>query len=166
MYAADHDGTYPRGESNSNDALAQLLPVYIDMEKIFYCPNSPFCAADPPDEVFAQENRPSDSTLEAGENHFAYVSGYHDTEKMNYPILADGFTAEGNTYDEQHIGWDRGHAFVVYLDGSAVPETIRKEGKRGEVRGKGRKSNENLFKAGTLGPGVVLNPLKPSSVDE
>ncbi|MEM7385972.1 MAG: hypothetical protein AAF514_13610 [Verrucomicrobiota bacterium] len=162
LYADDHDGVYPQGKTSSNEALAQLFPEYIDEEKIFHIPKSLFCRPDPPDEEIGQNEGGSGSALEAGENHFAYVSGYKNTDRSTYPLLADGFTAEGNTYDEQHIWWKVDKAVVVYLDGSVKPEIIKKTGERGEVRGK--KSKQNLFKAGTLGPGVILNPLRKNAL--
>ncbi|MEM7385737.1 MAG: type II secretion system protein [Verrucomicrobiota bacterium] len=165
LYAADYSGAYPRAEESSNEAFAQLFPTYIDQEKIFHLPNSIFCLPAPPDEDFGQDDggndEVSESALEPGENHFAYVSGFSDTDKSTYPILADGFTAEGNTYDEQHVWWNVDKAVVVYLDGSAAPELLRKSGERGEVKGKGKKSKQNLFTEGSLGRGVILNPVKP-----
>ncbi|MEM7385974.1 MAG: hypothetical protein AAF514_13620, partial [Verrucomicrobiota bacterium] len=130
LYAEDHDGAYPLGNTSSNEALVQLFPDYIDREKLFYLPSSIFCLRNPPDEEINQNERGKHSALEAGECHFAYVSGYNSSDKITYPILADGFTAAGNTYDEKHVWWkrDKARAVVVYLDGSGAPEILRKSG--------------------------------------
>ncbi|MEM7385736.1 MAG: type II secretion system protein [Verrucomicrobiota bacterium] len=165
LYAADHSGAYPRGEESSNEALRQLFPTYLDQERIFHNPSSFFCRPDPPDEEIGQDesgsNRISELALEPGECHYAYVSGYSSTDKSTYPILADGFTAEGQAYDENHPWWNVGKAVVVYLDGSTVPELLRKSDGRGEIKGRGKKSDQNLFAPGSLGRGVVLNPERP-----
>ncbi|MEM7387893.1 MAG: hypothetical protein AAF514_23405 [Verrucomicrobiota bacterium] len=162
LYAEDHGGAYPRGKTSSNEALRPLFPEYIDRERMFYLRDNFFCRPDPPDEVFGKnEGENGSTTLEAGECHFAYVSGLSNSDPSTHPVLADGFTAEANAYDSNHVWWTIDKVVVHYLDGSAVLEVLQKEVERGEVKGKGENSNQNLFSKELLGPGVVLNPLKP-----
>ncbi len=119
-YSMDYAGLFPEaqeGEDNSNAALRQLFPYSCDSEKIFYVKSDRFFCdpVNPPDEKYL----PNDLALEAGENHWAYVSGLTDSSKGSTPVLADGFTDGIGRYNEHHVWIKSNKAIIGFRDGSA-----------------------------------------------
>ena len=118
LYSGDYGGLYPEGTGSSNEALRELFDGTCDVEKIFYLQSDRmFCTPkQAPDEEFDDDN-----ALEAGENHWAYVSGLTDSNKGATPVLADGFTSgEIGMYEERSHVWAKlDKAIVGFLDGSA-----------------------------------------------
>ena len=125
MYSGEYGGLYPEGTGSSNAALRELFPDECDSEKIFYLQGDRiFCdPKTPPDELFGEANgEPNGQALEAGENHWAYVSGLTDSNKGSTPVLADGFTGDGiGVYHEiNHVWAQPNKAIIGFLDGSTV----------------------------------------------
>lgn len=138
LYAADNNGNYPsytlsNGRptttpiSDSNAAFAQLFPVYVQDEEIFWLSKSGFCNAAPPDEVTdpAGTDAPQE-TLKVGENGWAYVLALDDTSSPALPLITTGFSdAQSHTYtaDPTQPGglWNGHTAIVVREDNSATP---------------------------------------------
>ncbi len=164
LYAADSGGSYPEGEGTSNDAFRKLFPEYSEQEEPFFLVQDKyFCRGAGADENIGDPDSDDESTtspeaLKPGENHWAYVTGLLDTDNVNTPIIADGFTGGNNTYDENHAWWKAKKALLIKLDGSQRREKIYKSG---EVRVPDKNRNTNMFAASELGRGLVLNPAKP-----
>lgn len=95
LYAQDHEGKFPEGVHSSNEAFRQLFRGrYLEIEKPFHVPGSAWHAASPggrgpDDDLGAALNFAQ--CLEAGENHWAYVSGLTQTDSSKLPIIVDGF---------------------------------------------------------------------------
>ncbi len=155
LYSGDSGGLYPEGTGDSNMALSQLFPDYSDTEKIFYLQGDRvFCdPKSPPDEDYTEGR-----ALEAGENHWAYVSGLTDNSKTSTPILADGFTNGIGSYDERNHVWAQPNkAIIGFRDGSATAMKL------GEDRTPKAPSGDNLFEIPDIVEDdlvEVLNPLK------
>ena len=163
QYASDHDGEFPIGEHDSNEALRQLIPRYVEDEKPFYVAGSAWHTApqhgelgpgpdnligDPPDYPRA---------LEEGENHWAYVSGLNNHSDERLPLLADGFSYIVGTYathpSRRGGVWRGSKAIVTYADGSTRSEFI--DPKTLRVLKNGR----DLFDPASIPPGTkILNP--------
>jgi len=157
LYSGDYGGLYPEGTGSSNEALAELFPDTCDVEKIFYLQSDRmFCnPKQAPDEKFED-----DDALEAGENHWAYVSGLTDSNKGATPVLADGFTTGeiGRYEDKSHVWTKLNKAIVGFLDGSASAIKLTKEGTVPAPDG-----SDNLFEMEDIVDDEnieVLNPLK------
>ncbi len=129
LYSGDYGGLYPEGTGNSNVALRQLFPDSCNVEKIFYIQGDrTFCdPTTPPDEQYGEANgEMNGQALEAGENHWAYVSGLTDSNKPSTPVLADGFTdGIGRYEDKNHVWAQPNKAIVGFLDGSASALKLR-----------------------------------------
>jgi prepilin-type N-terminal cleavage/methylation domain-containing protein len=141
LFASDHDGNYPSyvvdangvaanppvNVASSNDAFCQLFPTYIKSEAIFYVGGSAWCNQNAPDE---QQDAtlvvPSVLTRATGENEWLLVLRLNDTFNPSCPLIADGFTAGGessHTYikDQSAKGgvWKGLNAIVIRADGSS-----------------------------------------------
>ena len=166
LYSGDFGGLYPEGTGSANAALGELFPDTCDVEKIFYLQGDRmFC--DPkkgPDEKFED-----DDALEAGENHWAYVSGLTDSNRGATPVLADGFTSGeiGRYEDKSHVWSKLNKAVVGFLDGSASAIKLTKNFTVPAPDG-----SEDMFKMAEIVEDEnieVLNPLerkRASSSDE
>lgn len=163
LYSGDYGGLYPEGTGSSNFALRQLFPDHCDSEKIFYIQGDRvFCdPTSPPDEDIGEANGEMNGrALEAGENHWAYVSGLTDGNKGSTPVLADGFTGGGiGVYDDKNHVWSQPNkAIVGFLDGSASALKLRNGEPQAPAGG-------NYFEIPDLVDDEnveVLNPLKRS----
>ena len=136
LYAGDNDGAFPskvRSDddtltdadiTNANQAFRQLIPNYINQEKIFYVGKSKFTPKQP------DENMASGQKLKAGENHFAYVMNLTDTSNSAFPLVADGFAAVGadpawtSVETEKGGVWKGKKAIVLRVDQSAEIVTL------------------------------------------
>jgi prepilin-type N-terminal cleavage/methylation domain-containing protein len=119
LYSGDYGGLYPEGTGSSNEALRELFDGTCDVEKIFYLQSDRmFCN---PKQAPDEEYEDGDNALDAGENHWAYVSGLTDSNKGATPVLADGFTSGeiGMYEDKSHVWAKLDKAIVGFLDGSA-----------------------------------------------
>ena len=123
MFSNDNDGAYPQKKNayeeeivTSNDAFRSLIPAYLDNEKVFTATGSVTGGkADNKMDTPAQ-------MLEAGENHWAYISGLNSGSNSNWPIIVD-HTAGSGLYSnkENTVGgtWVGTKAVVIFTDGSA-----------------------------------------------
>ncbi|MFT5189848.1 MAG: prepilin-type N-terminal cleavage/methylation domain-containing protein [Verrucomicrobiales bacterium] len=160
MYSGEYGGLYPEATGSSNAAFRQLFPDECDSEKIFYIQGDrTFC--DPksaPDEEYGEKDgEDTGQALEAGENHWAYVSGLTDSNKGSTPVVADGFTGDGFAYDDKNHVWAQPNkAIVGFLDGSTVAIKL----KNGEIIAP---NGGNYFEIEAIKEDEnveVLNPLK------
>jgi prepilin-type N-terminal cleavage/methylation domain-containing protein len=131
-HAMDAGGIFPQGRNQygeeittSNDAFRDLVPDYLEDERIFAVSGSRWGAR--------ADNRfeSSSEILEPGENHFAYVSGLSDSSRNWWPLVVDGTTGSGvYTREEGQRGgrWKGKRAIVVFVDGSASATKLRGEG--------------------------------------
>ncbi len=123
LYAGDNDGLFPNGAATvSNPIFALLIPTYIPTEKIFYLAKSAW-TPQPPDDMHSD----AATTLEGGENNFAYVNKLTDTSNPSFPIVADGFTSGAvgvYTSDQTLRGgvWKGLKAIVIRCDTSGAVE--------------------------------------------
>jgi hypothetical protein len=126
MYATDHEGRFPEGFANSNEAYRKLFPEYLEEEKHFYVPPSAWHAAAPDHKTDNDIGTPPtyEKALQRGENHWTYVSGLGAKSDAHLPLIADGFV-EGSpgtyTNDPPKKGgvWKGAKAIVVFVSGSA-----------------------------------------------
>lgn len=133
-YATDNDGMFPSFDeeseepfADSNEAFRTLVPYYIDSEQIFTQGRSAWGKT--ADNRFEE---PEDR-LEAGENHYAYISGLTDTSRTGWPLVVDGTDGSGNYSSE--VGekggcWEGRKAIMACVGGSA--SAIRLEGDKDE----------------------------------
>ncbi|MEA3213443.1 MAG: type pilus assembly protein PilA [Chthoniobacter sp.] len=129
LYSNDHEGAYPGGKDDkgdailtANDAFRTLIPTYLDTESVFFVGGS---KAGP-----LADNRigsPSE-ILEAGENHWAYVSGLSGTSNSSWPVIVDHTDGSGYyTEKENTLGgtWKGTKAVVIRTDGSgSMPKLL------------------------------------------
>ncbi len=123
LFAGDNSGAYPgsgiedNAIENSNEAFRELIPGYVDSEKIFHYKVVPWAAG--PD-----EDTSDGKVLEAGENMWAFVTNLTDTSKSTAPLMMDATATEGSaewdTEDETAIGgvWKGTKAIVIFNDQS------------------------------------------------
>jgi len=142
LFAGDHDGKFPANlldsegkltstePTNSNDALAQLIPDYMPDEKIFWMPEDKYyCSPTEPDgRIDPTGTIPRKLTLAAGENHWAYVTHLSETSKPQLPLIADS-TLPGTTKYSPTKGtaggtWLGRKAIVIRVDGSGAIERV------------------------------------------
>jgi hypothetical protein len=126
LYAADHEGRFPEGLTNANEAYRKLIPDYIQEEKPFYVYPSAWHAAAPGQKPDNEIGLPPkyNQALERGENHWAYVSGLRDTSDSHLPLIADGFVeGDPGTYTDDPAKkggvWKGKKAIVVLVSGAA-----------------------------------------------
>lgn len=146
LFSIDYEGSFPTGRaadvgagdsgagegSTSTEAFDELIPDYIDTEKIFFTPGqAPSSGKRIPNE---------DNNLSVAENCFAYVIGLSTTSSGRIPLVADWFTAGGSSYDDTHVWWEMGNAIVGRCDGSIKTEKVTKKG-GGYVLGDDKQSN-------------------------
>jgi prepilin-type N-terminal cleavage/methylation domain-containing protein len=133
-FAQDSEGTFPTIDASgnpyatSNEAFRELLPDYIDSERIFAVKRSAWGSA-----VDGKIDEPEDR-LRAGENHFAYISGLLDTSRSDWPLVVDGTNGSGKyttKLGEKGGCWEGRKGIVITVGGSA--HLIKMEGE-GEER--------------------------------
>ena len=132
-YAADNEGAYPLAfdpdtdeeYSNSNEVFRQLIPDYLDTERVFSVAQSVWGPrAD--GRIDEEEER-----LEEGENHWAYIAGLTDTSRSDWPLVVDGTDGSGKYSSEPNTKggtWEGRKAIVVRVGGSA--ETVKLRGEK------------------------------------
>lgn len=136
LSAMDNNGNFPsyqldtnlkpdttKAVSTSNDALAQLIPDYVQSEDIFFVQGSAFTKFAPDNKVDNPMAATPTESLKAGENHWAYVTQLTETSNSAFPLLADGFASESThtyTADKTQKGgvWEAKKAVIVRVDGS------------------------------------------------
>jgi len=120
------DTTKPfTASDNSNTALAQLFPDYLQNEQIFCTPGSQFTLVTADNKIDNPQQATPVETLKAGENTWAYVTGLTQTSNALFPLLADGFLDSGaHTYssDKSKKGgvWEGKKAIILRVDCSAT----------------------------------------------
>ena len=159
MYSSDHNGEFPTGDRDANEALRKLIPKYVEDERPFYVAGSAWHNAAPEKKPDNDLGSPPTyaKALETGENHWAYVSGLTDKSPFDVPLLADGFSDEIGSYTHRPAEpggvWRGKKAIVTFADGTVKSLAPTSGTLRVEVNGKDLFSPENLPK-GTK----VLNP--------
>ncbi len=135
-WANDNDGLFPVGEdeeeneiATSNDAFRLLIPDYIDTERVFA--NGRSARGRVADNRFEE----LEDTLEAGENHYAYVAGLTHTSRSNWPLVVDGTNGSGGYVKEQGSKggcWEGRKAIVAFVGGnvSAIKLKGERDGER------------------------------------
>jgi len=124
MYAGDHDGRFPDGVRDANEAYSKLLELgYLPNKDTFHVHGSAWTPERLP------RNDPEKKSLKAGQNHFAYVPKLSDTANPAFPLVVDGFVERRPgvyTADRKAKGgWGGGKfAVVVRVDGSGKVERL------------------------------------------
>ena len=139
-FADDNNGQYPsygliNGKqdvtkviTDSNTALAQLIPDQLPNEDMFWLSKSKWCSPLPPDNIL-DKNSPDTpvETLKAGENEWAYVLGLSVTSNPTFPLIANGFVQGGETSHKYSVAegekggvWKGKSAIVIRCDGSGA----------------------------------------------
>lgn len=136
-FAVDFDGHFPSaatglrvvdggtGTSFSNDYLRQLvLAGETESEEIFWMRPSPVTNKRVPDDRIRGDDGELDPKLilEAGDCHWAYVTGQTNTSPVNRPLLMDPFEIGKPSWDEDL--WDR-KVVIVRVDGSVRAMRMR-----------------------------------------
>jgi len=188
LYASDNSGAYPSytltsGQptsttvASSNEAFAQLFPVYVQQEKIFWLAGSKWCSNSAPPETYdPQGTDPNVLTLASGQNEWAYVLGLTDSSNPAVPLLADGFAGTNNpvtthsyTSDQTVQGgvWKGQKAVIVRADNSGSILTTSGSGGTppyGVIGPNGSGAQGDIFTTSNGGNGwlgssnVVVNP--------
>jgi prepilin-type N-terminal cleavage/methylation domain-containing protein len=174
QFAIDNNGAYPTyawstsgtgttAATNSNVVFDNLFPTYLTTISLFYVPKSAWTPGNQPADPPAATMQ-AGTSLPAGTNEWAYVTGLYDTSNSAFPLLADGFSALGPpavyTTTETAKGgvWKGQQAIVIFCDDSAkVMKTNSSYGINGGPQ------NDDLFnvtETGWMGSGqTVQNPL-------
>jgi len=159
-WAVDHDGAYPYAsdqDSNTtgtpsdaqtaNEALANLVPNYIQVEKTFWNPKSAWCNTTPPSEQTGQGQ-----VLMGGENGYGYLNKLTDTSNPRFPLVFDAPAQQDGTYDtdpnKKGGVWKGQAAVIVYCDGSAKAELINKNTKQVMANLGTGTNKQNIFTTG------------------
>jgi len=148
MLAEDEGGAYPDKEnfygeeiSSSNDAFRGLFPDYIATELPFAIKRSAW--GPKADNRFDSPGE----TLEAGENHFAYIAGLTTDARADWPLIVDGTDGSGTYTEEKGArggAWGGRKAIVVYCSGKAA--LVRMKGESdGRFIPRYEDSDENLL---------------------
>jgi prepilin-type N-terminal cleavage/methylation domain-containing protein len=140
LFAGDHDGLFPdkdgtadpavtalvAGTSNSNQAFANLVPLYLPSEKLFYLAKSKWSTGVPDENTALAADR-----CEASSNNFAYEMGLTEVSNPSFPLIADapntaGATAVYSTDQASKGGvWKGRKAIVIRCDQSGTVETCK-----------------------------------------
>lgn len=132
-WAQDFEGIFPNREilegedtsiSSSNDIFRELIPDFIDNERVFAVSASAWGQR-------ADGRFEDGQALEAGENHFAYVSGLLTTSRSFWPLVVDGTDGSGmyhTAVGERGGAWAGRRAIVVRVDGSVSKERLKRDG--------------------------------------
>lgn len=141
LFAQDYDGNFPLWTdpanktgtpTDANAALQVLIPDYIPDKNVFAIPKSAYC------KNVGKGGAGTQTTLDAGQNEWAYVIGLSDTSNSRFPLLADGFASGGTSYiaDETMPGgvWKGKKAIVIRVDISGAVETCYKKGNEYTVK--------------------------------
>lgn len=159
-WAVDHDGAYPYAQDQdlstsgtpsdaqtANDALANLVPNYIQAEKTFWNAKSAYCNITPPDEQTGQGQ-----ALTGGENGYGYINKLTDTSNPRFPLVFDAPATQDGTYDTDVTKkggvWKGQAAVIVYCDGSAKVELINKSSKQVMTNIGNGTNKQNIFTTG------------------
>jgi len=131
LLAEDEGGAYPDetnfyGEeiSSSNDAFRGLFPDYFATELPFAIKRSAWGP-----EADNRFDTPGE-TLEAGENHFAYVAGLTTDARPDWPLIVDGTDGSGTYTNEAGAkggAWGGRKAIVIYCSGKAALVRLKGE---------------------------------------
>lgn len=130
-YAQDYEGAFPgyeddEGEeiNSANAAFRQLVPDYIDSERVFVVKRSAWGR-----ECDGRIDEPEDR-VQQGENHFSYISGLFDTSRTDWPLVVDGTDGRGTynaTPGNKGGCWEGRRGIVVTVGGSAHVTRMRGE---------------------------------------
>jgi prepilin-type N-terminal cleavage/methylation domain-containing protein len=138
QFAIDNDGVFPNktyafgvaytaavdvtNGSKSNEVFRWLLPTYLSNEDMFVVAGSAW-SPNPADNIVDQTA--GGSSLVAGENSYAYVSGLNDTSNPQFPLLGDAGTGAApsdnvftNIKADKGGVWGGQKAIVIFVDGS------------------------------------------------
>jgi prepilin-type N-terminal cleavage/methylation domain-containing protein len=138
LYAGDHDGLFPdkdgqgadpavtplTASDTSNKAFANLVPLYLPAEKLFYLAKSKWSTLVPDEDTSTPAKR-----CEASSNNFAYEWGLTEVSNPSFPLIADAPNTGGAdavwATDQATKGgvWKGRKAIVVRCDQSGTVET-------------------------------------------
>ena len=160
LYSQDNDGAFPKDKndynetiSSSNDAFRSLIPKYAPTESIFAVPTS---KAGP--KVDERITTPHD-ILQAGENHWAYVSGLNASSNPMWPLIVDHTDGSGLYTDKDtEFGgtWKGTKAVVIHADVSAVAVKLMGTGSKRYIPRFDDKSKNALELKDYMGDGAKL----------
>lgn len=126
LYAQDHDGKFPEGIHNSNEAFRRLFVEYHVNERLFFVPGCAWHDAAPNHRPDGEIGDAPDFArcLQKGENHWAYVSGLNTESSRQAPLIADGFVeGQPGTYasnpKKKGGRWKGEPAIVIFASGAA-----------------------------------------------
>ena len=159
-FAADNGGVFPTGEnaygesiSSSNAAFRDLLD-YVEDESVFAVKGSNWGSE--------ADNKMSSASeyIQAGENHFAYISGLDTMSKSTWPLVVDGTDGKGTfTTDRKQKGglWKGKRGVMVRCDGSgSVKRLGRSKSGNGRFLPRADEPQENALDTAYMGEGVEL----------
>ncbi|MFT5857258.1 MAG: prepilin-type N-terminal cleavage/methylation domain-containing protein [Verrucomicrobiales bacterium] len=159
-YALDNGGAYPSGENmfgesiNSANAAFRDLADYIEDESVYAVNGSNWGAK--------ADNRidgPGEY-VQAGENHFAYISGLDTLSRSTWPLIVDGTDGSGtySTDRTQRGGvWSGKRGVMVSCDGSgSVMKLSRSNGGEKRFLPRGGEPRENALETSYMGDRVEL----------
>lgn len=160
LYANDNDGAYPQKRNsydqeiiNANDAFRSLIPGYLDNERVFTVTGSKTGAT--------ADNKMEDTAhmLEAGENHWAYVSGLNASSNSNWPLIVDHTDGSGtySTKENTRGGiWLGTKTVTIFTDGSARILPLLGSGEKRYLPRFDDKTKNALLVEQYMGDGVKL----------
>ena len=159
-FALDNGGAYPDGENtlgesitSSNSAFRDLYD-YIEDESVFAVKGSNWGAS--------ADNKMEGGSdyVQAGENHFAYISGLDTLSRSTWPLVVDGTDGKGGyvTDRKQRGGlWAGKRGVVVRCDGSgSVKKLSRSKGGAGRFLPREDEPQQNALEVSYMGEGVKL----------
>lgn len=154
IYAGDHEGIYPDGGSNdeeastSNDAFRKLFKEgCIDAEQVFGCKASKY----QPDKNIGEKPE-YEQALENGENHWAMTKGITDSSGSSVPLVFENpvttgwppqWDADKASKPAKGRTWKGGKVVIGFNDSSVRTETL--DGSSGTVGPKDIGNGKNIF---------------------
>ncbi|MGI9243162.1 MAG: type II secretion system protein [Verrucomicrobiales bacterium] len=159
-FAMDNGGAYPVGENSLGESISTAnaafrdLYDYLEDESVFAVKGSNWGPA--------ADNKMSGGGdyIQAGENHFAYVSGLDTMSKASWPLVVDGTDGKGTfvTDRKQRGGlWAGKRGVIVRCDGSgSVKRLSRSRGGGARFLPRDDDPQENALEVSYMGEGVKL----------
>ena len=159
-FAMDNGGAFPADENmfgesiTSSNAAFRDLYDYIEDENVFAVKGSNWGSS-------ADNKMGSGSDyVQAGENHFAYISGLDTMSRSTWPLVVDGTDGQGTfTTDRKQRGglWAGKRGVIVRCDGSgSVKRLSRSKGGGARFLPRDDEPLQNALEVSYMGEGVKL----------